>query len=165
MTWTFVSVSADNVRDIINITPEEIPDNKIFKIIKRAEVTLELETNKTVDYTDCSDAKKISSHSRLYHLPPNRQLSRRIKLLSRRAEHQHPQQSPTLWDSAYWILPYSGEAEGGQPLGEYETPYSAEGRPPNHLRNLRPSLQPHSHRHDWEDTSSKILRPRKTLVN
>jgi hypothetical protein len=53
-----VSVSADDVRDVINVTSEEIPDDKIFKMIKRAEVTLELETDKQVDSGDCSDAEK-----------------------------------------------------------------------------------------------------------
>ena len=53
-----MSVSADDVRDVINVTSEEVPDDKMSKMIKRAEVTLELETDKTVDYTDCSDAEK-----------------------------------------------------------------------------------------------------------
>ena len=53
-----VSVSADDVRDVINVTSEEVPDDKVLKMIKRAEVTLELETNKTVDYSDCTDAEK-----------------------------------------------------------------------------------------------------------
>ena len=53
-----VSVSADDVRDVINVTSEEVPDNKILKMIKRAEVTLELETDKQVDSSNCSDAEK-----------------------------------------------------------------------------------------------------------
>jgi len=52
------SVSADDVRDVINVTSEEIPDDKILKMIKRAQVTLELETDKTVDSSNCSDAEK-----------------------------------------------------------------------------------------------------------
>jgi len=52
------SVSADDVRDVINVTSEEVPDDKISKMIKRAEVTLELETDKTVDSSNCSDAEK-----------------------------------------------------------------------------------------------------------
>ena len=52
------SVSVDDVRDIINVTSEEVPDDKILKMIKRAEVTLELETDKTVDGSNCSDAEK-----------------------------------------------------------------------------------------------------------
>jgi len=52
------SVSADDVRDVINVTSEEVPDDKALKMIKRAEVTLELETDKTVDSSNCSDAEK-----------------------------------------------------------------------------------------------------------
>ena len=52
------SVSVDDVRDVINITSEEIPDAKILKMIKRAQVTLELETDKQVDSSNCSDAEK-----------------------------------------------------------------------------------------------------------
>jgi hypothetical protein len=52
------SVSADDVRDVINVTSEEVPDNKISKMIKRAEVTLELETDKQVDSSNCNDAEK-----------------------------------------------------------------------------------------------------------
>jgi len=43
-----VSVSTDDVRDVINVTSEEVPDDKILKMIKRAEVTVELETDKQV---------------------------------------------------------------------------------------------------------------------
>lgn len=58
MTYTLASVSADDVRDVINITSEEIPDTKISKMIKRAEVTMELETDTAVDSSNCSDAEK-----------------------------------------------------------------------------------------------------------
>ena len=53
-----VSVSADDVRDVINVSPVDIPDDKILKMIKRAEVTLELEISKEIDYGNCSDAEK-----------------------------------------------------------------------------------------------------------
>jgi hypothetical protein len=53
-----VSISADDVRDVINVTTEEVPDDKILKMIKRAEITLELETDKQVDSSNCSDAEK-----------------------------------------------------------------------------------------------------------
>ncbi len=52
------SVSADDVRDAINVASAEIPDAKVLKMIKRAEVTLELETGTSVDYEDCTDAQK-----------------------------------------------------------------------------------------------------------
>ena len=53
-----VSVSADDVRDVRNVSPVDIPDDKILKMIKRAEVTLELEISKEIDYGNCSDAEK-----------------------------------------------------------------------------------------------------------
>lgn len=58
MTETLASVSADDVRDVINITSEEVPDAKVLKMIKRAEVTLELETGETIGYSNCTDAEK-----------------------------------------------------------------------------------------------------------
>jgi hypothetical protein len=53
-----VSVSADDVRDVINVGSAEVPDAKVLKMIKRAEVTLELETGREIDYSDCTDAEK-----------------------------------------------------------------------------------------------------------
>jgi hypothetical protein len=53
-----VSVSVDDVRDVININTADIPDNKILKMVKRAEVTLSLELGKEIDYNNCADAEK-----------------------------------------------------------------------------------------------------------
>ena len=53
-----VSVSVDDVRDVININSADIPDNRILKMVKRAEVTLSLELGKEIDYNDCTDAEK-----------------------------------------------------------------------------------------------------------
>lgn len=52
------SVSVDDVRDVINIGSSEVPDAKVLKMIKRAEVTLELETSREIDYGNCTDAEK-----------------------------------------------------------------------------------------------------------
>jgi hypothetical protein len=52
------SVSVDDVREVINVSSAEIPDSKITKMIKRAEVTLELETGKQIDYSSCTDGEK-----------------------------------------------------------------------------------------------------------
>jgi hypothetical protein len=49
------SVSTDDVRDVINITEQEIPDNTIVKMIKRAKVTVELETDTPIDTSNCTD--------------------------------------------------------------------------------------------------------------
>ena len=51
-------MSVDDVRDVINVSSAVISDSKITKIVKRAEVTLELETNKEIDYSNCTDAEK-----------------------------------------------------------------------------------------------------------
>jgi len=47
------SVSVDDVRDVINVSSAEVPDAKVLKMIKRAEVTLELEASKEIDYSNC----------------------------------------------------------------------------------------------------------------
>ncbi|MFQ6073653.1 MAG: hypothetical protein ACE5KC_00395 [Candidatus Bathyarchaeia archaeon] len=52
------SVSVADVRDVINISSADVADAKILKMIKRAEVTLELETDREIDYEDCTDAEK-----------------------------------------------------------------------------------------------------------
>jgi len=43
------SVTVDDVRDVINVGSAEVPDAKILKMLKRAEVTLELELGKEID--------------------------------------------------------------------------------------------------------------------
>jgi len=43
------SVSVDDIGDVINVSSAEVPDAKVLKMIKRAEVTLELETGKEID--------------------------------------------------------------------------------------------------------------------
>ena len=52
------SVTVDDVRDVVNVSPSDIPDSKIVKMIKRAKVTLELETGKEIDYNNCTEAEK-----------------------------------------------------------------------------------------------------------
>jgi len=52
------SVSVDDVRDVINVTSVEVLDAKVLKMIKRAEVMLELETDREIDYSNCTDAEK-----------------------------------------------------------------------------------------------------------
>ena len=51
-------MSVDDVRDVVNVGSAEVPDAKVLKMIKRAEVTLELETGKEIDYSNCTDADK-----------------------------------------------------------------------------------------------------------
>ena len=52
------SVGVDDVRDVISVSSAEVPDAKVLKMIKRAEVTLELETETSIDYASCTDAEK-----------------------------------------------------------------------------------------------------------
>jgi len=52
------SVSVDDVRDVINVSSAEIPDAKVLKMIRSAEVTLKLETSKKIDYSNCTYAGK-----------------------------------------------------------------------------------------------------------
>jgi hypothetical protein len=52
------SVTPDDVRDVLNLSSVDVPDAKIVKMIKRAEVTLELELGREIDYADCTDAEK-----------------------------------------------------------------------------------------------------------
>ena len=51
-------MSVDDIRDVINLNAADVPDAKVLKMIKRAEVTLELELGKEIDYNDCIDAEK-----------------------------------------------------------------------------------------------------------
>ena len=52
------NVSPSDVRDAINISETDVPDVKLQKMVKRAEVTLELELGKEIDSADCTDAEK-----------------------------------------------------------------------------------------------------------
>ncbi|MDI9576523.1 MAG: hypothetical protein QM398_00125 [Thermoproteota archaeon] len=51
-------VSAEDVRDALNLKDSDISDAKVLKMIKRAEVTLELELSADIDYQNCTDAQK-----------------------------------------------------------------------------------------------------------
>jgi hypothetical protein len=46
------------VRDTINVSAADIPDAKLQKMVKRAEVTLELELGREIDFADCTEAEK-----------------------------------------------------------------------------------------------------------
>jgi hypothetical protein len=52
------SVSAEDIRDALNLKDSDISDVKVLKMIKRAEVTLELELSADIDYQNCTDAQK-----------------------------------------------------------------------------------------------------------
>ena len=52
------SVTINDVRDVINVSFADVPDDKVLKMLKRAEVTLELELGKEINYQNCTDAEK-----------------------------------------------------------------------------------------------------------
>jgi hypothetical protein len=53
-----VGVSCNDVRDVLNLSSADCPDSKVLKMIKRAEVTLEVELSKSIDYSNCSEVEK-----------------------------------------------------------------------------------------------------------
>jgi len=52
------SVNCNDVRDVLNLASADIPDSKVPKMTKRAEVTLEVELSKSIDYANCSEVEK-----------------------------------------------------------------------------------------------------------
>jgi hypothetical protein len=52
------TVSTEDVRDVLNLTEADIADAQLLKMIKRAQVTLELELNKKIAYAQCSQPEK-----------------------------------------------------------------------------------------------------------
>ena len=52
------AVSAEDVRDVLNVDVSDISDAKVLKMIWRAQVTLELELSADIDYQNCTDAQK-----------------------------------------------------------------------------------------------------------
>jgi hypothetical protein len=52
------NVSLSDVRDTINVSTADIPDDKLQKMVNRAATTLALELNKQIDTADCSEAEK-----------------------------------------------------------------------------------------------------------
>lgn len=50
--------SIEDVRDVLHLSGSDISDAKVLKMIKRAEVTLELELSADIDYQNCTEAQK-----------------------------------------------------------------------------------------------------------
>ena len=53
-----VVTSIEDIRDVLHLCDSDISDAKVLKMIKRAEVTLELELSADIDHQNCSDAQK-----------------------------------------------------------------------------------------------------------
>lgn len=54
------AVTVEDIRDTLNIGDSDISDAKVQKMIKRAAVTVGLETSVTIDSESCTDAQKES---------------------------------------------------------------------------------------------------------
>jgi hypothetical protein len=50
--------SIEDVRDVLHLSDSDISDAKVLKMIRRAEVTLELELSIDIDFQNYSDAQK-----------------------------------------------------------------------------------------------------------
>jgi hypothetical protein len=53
-----LSVSAEDVRDVLNVSSSDISDDRVVKMIKRASVALGLELSLEIDYSNCTEAQK-----------------------------------------------------------------------------------------------------------
>jgi hypothetical protein len=53
-----VSISVEDVRDVLNIDSSDISDDKIEKMLKRATVSLSLELFVDINYLDCEEPHK-----------------------------------------------------------------------------------------------------------
>jgi len=52
-----VSVSADSVRDLVNLTVDDVPDVKVTEFLMQAAAEVSVETDLSIDYSDCSDGE------------------------------------------------------------------------------------------------------------
>ena len=52
-----VSVSPDSVRNLVNLTADDVADDKVTEFLSQAAGEISLETGLTIDYTDCTEAE------------------------------------------------------------------------------------------------------------
>ena len=55
---SLATTSIEDIRDVLHLSDSDISDTKILKMIKRAEVTLELELSADIDSQNCTKAQK-----------------------------------------------------------------------------------------------------------
>jgi len=55
-----VNVTADAVRDRLNLTESDVSDEKVVEIIEDATATIKIETGLSIDYTDCSEPEAVA---------------------------------------------------------------------------------------------------------
>jgi hypothetical protein len=52
-----VSVSPDTVRNLVNLTADDVADAKVTEFLTQAAGEISLETSLTIDYSDCTEAE------------------------------------------------------------------------------------------------------------
>jgi len=52
-----VSVSPDSVRDLVNLTVDDVADDKVTEFLTQAAGEISLETDLTIDYSSCTEAE------------------------------------------------------------------------------------------------------------
>jgi len=52
-----VSASADSVRNLVNLTVDDVGDDKVTEFLTQAAGEISLETGLTIDYSSCSEAE------------------------------------------------------------------------------------------------------------
>lgn len=58
------NVSLSDVRDTINVSEADVPDAKLQKMVKRAEVTLELELCREIDHQTEEERRKAEKEAK-----------------------------------------------------------------------------------------------------
>jgi len=54
------NVTVDLVRDRLNLTENDVADEKVVEIINDATATIEAETGLDIDYTNCNEAEAVA---------------------------------------------------------------------------------------------------------
>lgn len=52
-----VSVSSDSVRNLVHLTADDVPDAKVTEFLTQAAAEISLETDLTIDYSNCTEAE------------------------------------------------------------------------------------------------------------
>jgi len=52
-----VSVTPDSARNLVNLTVDDVADDKVTEFLTQAAAEISLETNLTIDYSSCTEAE------------------------------------------------------------------------------------------------------------
>lgn len=55
-----VNITANAVRDRLNLTENDVTDEKVIEMIEDATATIEVETGLTIDYANCSESEAVA---------------------------------------------------------------------------------------------------------